>query len=292
MKKLLLTFLTLICFFGCKKNQEIDSSSSQDAQYIIHNSVTREYVTYIPSSYNGDTAVPLVLNFHGFGGRINDYFLYASMQTIAEKEGFILVYPQGTLMNGYSHWNPSLPGSDNKSNADDLGFIETLIQQLSNKYSIDPDKIYACGYSNGGMMSFGLANHKSNLIAAVASVSGAMLDTDEKPNHPMPVLMIHGTSDGVIPYAGNNDYTSVESTLNFWINFNTTDSIHNSNSITTGGNSIEYESYLGGNNGVSVEHYKINQGGHEWFNLNYNGKNTGELIWEFFSKYNINGLIE
>ena len=108
----------------------------------------------------------------------------------------------------------------------------------------------------------------------------------------MPVLMIHGTSDGVIPYAGNNEYTSVESTLTFWRNFNSTDSIPNSNSITTGGNSIEYESYSNGNNGVSVEHYKINQGGHEWFNLNYEGQNTGELIWNFFSKYDIDGLVE
>ena len=141
-------------------------------------------------------------------------------------------------------------------------------------------------------MSFGLANHKSNLFAAVASVSGAMLETDNTPNHPMPVLMIHGTSDGVIPYAGNNEYASVESTLTFWRNFNSTDSISNSNSITSGGNTIEYTSYSNGNNGVSVEHYKINQGGHEWFDLNYNGQNTGQLIWEFFSKYDINGLRE
>ena len=296
MKNILIAFLIVFFFWGCRKKEccvpENNYDYSSEIQNIVHNGISREYLIYIPSSFSGDSVAPLVLNFHGFGGNINDYLSYTSMLSIAETEGFVLVFPQGSLMDGYSHWNPSLPSSDNKSTADDLGFIEALIQQLSNNYNIDSKRIYACGYSNGGMMSFGLANHKSNLFAAVASVSGAMLETDNTPNHPMPVLMIHGTSDGVIPYAGNNEYASVESTLTFWRNFNSTDSISNSNSITSGGNTIEYTSYSNGNNGVSVEHYKINQGGHEWFNLNYEGKNTGELIWNFFSKYDIDGLIE
>ena len=296
MKNILIAFLIVFFFWGCRKKEccvpENNYDYSSEIQNIVHNGISREYLIYIPSSFSGDSVAPLVLNFHGFGGNINDYLSYTSMLSIAETEGFVLVFPQGSLMDGYSHWNPSLPSSDNKSTADDLGFIEALIQQLSNNYNIDSKRIYACGYSNGGMMSFGLANHKSNLFAAVASVSGAMLETDNTPNHPMPVLMIHGTSDGVIPYAGNNEYASVESTLTFWRNFNSTDSISNSNSITSGGNTIEYTSYSNGNNGVSVEHYKINQGGHEWFDLNYNGQNTGQLIWEFFSKYDINGLRE
>tara|TARA_B100000676_G_C18001451_1_gene801144 strand:- start:197 stop:1087 length:891 start_codon:yes stop_codon:yes gene_type:complete len=296
MKNILIAFLIVFFFWGCRKKEccvpENNYDYSSEIQNIVHNGISREYLIYIPSSFSGDSVAPLVLNFHGFGGNINDYLSYTSMLSIAETEGFVLVFPQGSLMDGYSHWNPSLPSSDNKSTADDLGFIEALIQQLSNNYNIDSKRIYACGYSNGGMMSFGLANHKSNLFAAVASVSGAMLETDNTPNHPMPVLMIHGTSDGVIPYAGNNEYASVESTLTFWRNFNSTDSISNSNSITSGGNTIEYTSYSNGNNGVSVEHYKINQGGHEWFDLNYNELNTSELIWEFFSKYDMDGLIE
>jgi polyhydroxybutyrate depolymerase len=167
-----------------------------------------------------------------------------------------------------------------------------LIQQISIDYSIDPKRVYACGFSNGGMMSYGLAHHKSNLIAAVASVSGAMLDAESLPTHPMPVLIIHGTEDNVIPYDGSNDYNSVESTLNYWMNFNKIDSLSQSNTMISGNNTIQYFSYENGKNGVSVEHYKINQGGHEWFNLNYEGQNTSELIWNFFSKYDINGFIE
>ena len=177
MKNILIAFLIVFFFCGCRKKECCDhfEKFSDETQYITHNDILREYLIYVPSNFSGDSAVPLVLNFHGFGGNIHDYTSYTSMLSIAETEGFILVYPQGSLMDGYSHWNPSLPGPTNKSNADDFGFIEALIQQLSNDYSIDSEKIYACGYSNGGMMSFGLANHKSNLIAAVASVSGAML---------------------------------------------------------------------------------------------------------------------
>ena len=159
-------------------------------------------------------------------------------------------------------------------------------------YSIDSKRVYACGFSNGGMMSYGLAHHKSNLIAAVASVSGAMLDPESSPIHPMPVLIIHGTNDDVIPYNGSNDYNSLESTMNYWINFNKIDSLSKSKTTTSGSYSIQYFSYGVGENGVSVEHYKVIQGGHEWFNINYEGNNTNELIWNFFSKYDIDGFVE
>lgn len=301
MKNILIILLVTFFCLGCKKEQEQKKeeeekekikNDNQNLQSFNHNGVDREYLAFIPSDYNSAYAVPLVINFHGFGGNSSEYSSYTSMEKLAEKENFILVYPNGTEMNNYSHWNPSLPSSTNKSNADDLGFIEMLIQQLSIDYSIDSKRVYACGFSNGGMMSYGLAHHKSNLIAAVASVSGAMLDPESSPTHPMPVLIIHGTNDDVIPYNGSNDYKSLESTINYWINFNKIDSLSKSKTTTSGNNSIQYFSYGVGENGVSVEHYKVIQGGHEWFNLNYEGNNTNELIWNFFSKYDIDGLIE
>ena len=71
-------------------------------------------------------------------------------------------------------------------------------------------------------MAYGLANYKSDLIAAVASVSGAMLDCIGSTSHPMPVVHLHGTYDGVLPYNGSSDWSSVQSTLDYWINFNNT----------------------------------------------------------------------
>jgi len=152
------------------------------------------------------------------------------------------------------------------------------------------ERIYAVGYSNGGMMAYGLANYKSDLIAAVASVSGTMLDCIGPTSHPMPVVHLHGTSDGVVSYNGSNDWNSVQSTLDYWTSFNNTISTPTINVDTTGGMTIEHYVYSQGDNSVSVEHYKYIGGDHVWFNEPYQGQNASNLVWSFMSKYDINGL--
>ena len=132
----ILLILTSIVF-GCNKNslkvcddKEGSEVQNPDAQVFIHAGETREYILYVPNSYDGITEVPLLFNFHGYDGIASEYMTYADMRSLAESERFILVYPQGSALDGSSHWNPSLPSTDNKSNADDLGFIEALINQL------------------------------------------------------------------------------------------------------------------------------------------------------------------
>ncbi len=299
MKKLLfLLTISSFVFLSCSNDNSIDikdfskdtCGSSDNAQTISHDGEDRAYELYVPDSYDGTSAVPMLFNFHGFGGNANEYMDYADMRTLAESETFILVYPQGTCLNGSSHWNPSLPGDDNKSEADDLGFIETLINELTSAYSIDTTRIYACGYSNGGMFAYGLANYKSEMIAAVASVSGTCLDFNSPTSHPMPVLHLHGTSDGVIPYDGSSDYNSAQSVLDYWIGFNNTVATPSLNTDSDGGLTVEHYQYDQGDNDISVEHYKFIEGDHIWFNTTYEGQNTGELIWNFVSKYDLNGL--
>jgi len=288
----LLLFTLSFLLLACNRNDGSDTTpnSKQINQTLIHDSVTREYLLYIPNSYDGTSEVPLLFNFHGFGGDASKYMEYADMRSLAESENFILVYPQGTLIEGYSHWNAALPGSDNKSNADDLGFIEVLIDKLSKDYRLDSERIYACGYSNGAMFSYALACYKSNLVAAVGSISGTMLDTDCSTSHPMPVVIIHGTKDGVLPYDGSSEYRSIETVVNFWKNFNNTATIPVLNSVNDDGTTIEHYQYNQGNSNVSVEHYKIIGGDHDWFNINYEGSNTSDLIWNFVSRYDMNGL--
>jgi polyhydroxybutyrate depolymerase len=283
-----LSFLLL----GCNRNDGSDATnnSNQNIHTLVHDDETREYILYIPNSYDGTSEMPLLINFHGFDGDMNEYMKYADMRSLAEAENFILVYPQGTLIDGYSHWNAALDSPDNKSDADDLGFIEVLIDKLSKDYMIDLERIYACGYSNGAMFSYALACYKSNLIAAVGSVSGAMLDTKCTTSHPMPVVIIHGTKDGVLPYDGSSEYKSIETVLNFWKNFNNTGTIPVLSSVNDDGTTIEHYQYNQGNKSVSVEHYKIIGGDHEWFDINYEGSNTSGLIWNFVSRYDINGL--
>lgn len=295
MKKTLLFFTTLICLLiGCKKEDTKDATGScylnNNAQTIIHNGLNREYVVYIPDSYDGSIAVPLLLNFHGFGGNASSYISEADMRPIAETATFILVYPQGSCLNGASHWNACPLGGDNKSTTDDFGFVEALINELSAQYNVDRNRVYAAGYSNGGMMAYGLANHKSNLIAAVASVAGAMLDCTGFTTHPMPVVHLHGTADSVIPYEGNSDWNAAANTINHWVNFNHTTTTPTLSTDESSGTTIEHYTYDQGENAVAVEHYKYIGGEHVWFSATYQGQTTAELVWNFLSRYDLNGL--
>ena len=297
MKKLILiiTILTVM-ISGCSDGSTKDDYNSGEcylntnAQAIVHDGIDREYILYVPNSYDGTSSVPLMLNFHGFGGSASQFMQEADMRSLAEANTFILVYPQGSCLDGSSHWNPCPIGGDNKSTADDVGFIESIISEISSQYTIDMERIYAAGYSNGGMMAYGLANYKSDLIAAVASVSGTMLNCTGPTSHPMPVVHLHGTSDGVVSYNGSNDWNSVQSTLEYWTSFNNTISTPTINTDNTGGMTIEHYSYEQGDNAVSVEHYKYIGGDHVWFNEPYQGQNASELVWNFMSRYDINGL--
>ena len=298
MKKILLSFTLLILVISSCKNDDGkggDYNSDEcylntNAQAIVHDGIDREYILYIPNSYDGTSSVPLMLNFHGFGGSASQFMQEADMRSLAEADTFILVYPQGSCLDGSSHWNPCPTGGDNKSTADDVGFFESMISEISSQYNLDMERIYAAGYSNGGMMAYGLANYKSDIIAAVASVSGTMLNCTGPTSHPMPVIHLHGTSDAVVSYNGSNDWNSVQSTLDYWTSFNNTISTPTINTDNTGGMTIEHYSFEQGDNSVSVEHYKYIGGDHVWFNETYQGQNASKLVWNFMSKYDINGL--
>ena len=288
-KSILLSILS-----SCKKDDVKEHSEScytnNNPQSIVHDGINREYVLYVPNSYDSASPVPVLFNFHGFGGNASEFMNDADMRAVAESDTFILVYPQGSCLEGSSHWNACPTGGDNKSNADDLGFVESIINEISSQYNIDMERIYGAGYSNGGMMAYGLANYKSNLVAAVASVSGVMLDCIGQTSRPIPIVHLHGTSDGVLPYNGNSDWSSTQSTLDHWINFNNTITVPTVSTDNSGGMSIEYYVYDQGDSSVSVEHYKYIGGEHVWFSTTYQGQNASEIVWNFVSQYDINGL--
>ena len=289
---LLLQALLIICS-SCKKN-EINNAdpnnSNLTTQTIVHNGINRQYLQYVPSSYDGTSSTPLMLNFHGYGDVASNFINDADMRALAESDTFILAYPQGSYLEGVPHWNPCPIDADNKSTTDDLGFVEALVNEISSQYAINSQRIYAAGYSNGGMMAYGLSHHKSDLFAAVASVSGVMLDCEGPPSHPMPIVHLHGTSDGVIPYYGDSFYKSAQYVVDYWVGFNNTSTNAAVNSDNSGGLTIEHYTYSQGDSMVSVEHYKYIGGNHVWFERTYQNKDASQLVWDFVSRYNINGL--
>lgn len=289
---LLLVFLFIVG--ACEKQQDSEAKIAvgTNFQTLVHNGETREYILHVPETYSGDKPLPLLFNFHGFGGNATAFMNETNMRSLADSEEFILVYPQGTLLGIFPHWNTEPNSVGNKSSADDFGFIETLIDQLAINYQLDLDRIYACGFSNGGMFSYALACHKSNLFAAIGSISGTMLDTDCAPEHPTAIINIHGTNDSVLPYDGNSSFNSVASALNYWKTYNNTLSTPLLQTDEFNGMTIEQYTYNKGDNGVSVVHYKIIKGEHDWFDIQYKGQSMEEVIWNFFAQHDINGRID
>ena len=296
-------FLSILIVFivSCKGDDEVQVDedgiiTGLETKTFSHDNVNRNYLIYIPNSYDPEIKYPLMFNFHGFGGIASEFINTADMRALAESKNFIIVYPQGTSLPGTndSHWNSSKPSTDNKSNTDDIGFIENLIDQLLVDYPvIDSKRIYAAGYSNGGFFSYYLACN-SKKFAAIGSVAGTMIDDSYQScdaQYPTAMINIHGTADSTVLYNGDNlGSTSIPDVVNWWKNFNNT---LNEDMLSNQDGSIEQYIYYNDAGDRYVEHIKIYGGEHYWDDkLNYNGKNTSGLIWEFVSQYDIDGVID
>ena len=265
---------------------------------IEHDGLTRSFNIFVPDTYDPSEPVPLLFCLHGYGSNHDVIMEYTDFNTIASSENFIAVYPQGSLLNGITHWN--VGGWTVGSFVDDISFIDLIIETVSDSYSINPDRIYSTGMSNGGYMSFLLACQLSEKIAAVASVTGSMTPQTFyscQPQRAISVLQMHGTSDGVVPYGGNQAWTmGINTVVNYWKTHNNcsaSPTVIDLPDIYTFDNSTVQEiTYSNGDNNTMVKHYKVNGGGHDWFGVWGNRDiNATELIWEFFSMYDINGLI-
>ena len=273
--------------------------AQQTTEYMFYDGHNREYILYIPSSYSSSTATPILFAFHGGTGYADDFMNYeADFRPIADTAGFILVYPQA-LGDPNDCFNTSWLHKD-PTNHKDIFFIEALIDTLSTLYNIDNDRIYACGYSLGGMFSYELACNLNYKIAAISSVSGAAFigafgNCDLY--HPTAVLTINGTTDNEHPYNDQSGvFFPVPHISEFWANHNNTDQTPVVATIPdydpNDGSTVERYSWLNGDNCVYVEELKVIYGGHQWpgtfGNMDIDASNE---TWRFVSKFNTSGLI-
>ena len=280
--------ISMMIFIGCKSNQN-DAGEPNDnltpitglsAQTLQHNGVEREYQLYLPSSYNEENPHTVLLNFHGFGGNAKDYFAFESdFQEVAEQEGVILVYPQALLLSGFSVWNAAPFAEENKTDFDDIGFIETLIVDLQEQLSIDPERVYAVGFSNGGMFSYALACFSNEPIAGVAAVSAAQLNLVDCAPSPINAFIAHGTADDVLPYNGSSDIASIDEVVSFWTSVNQTSSVAQESSYAFGNETVYHFTYSEGINNTQVMHYKVENGGHQWFDHEIEGQSFTSILW-------------
>jgi polyhydroxybutyrate depolymerase len=277
---------------------QVNSQTALSKSFIFEG-ISRTYRVYIPAVYNGSASVPLVLNLHGYGSNSTEQEIYGDFRPIADTANFIIAHPDGTLDGSNNqNWN-----CFNLTSINDLGFLSALIDTISATYNIDANAVYSTGMSNGGFMSYDLACGLSSRITAIASVTGDMTYAHKNscsPSRPVPVMEIHGTSDGNVPYNGNGAFLPIDTLVKFWVKKNNCSSTPAFTGIpdinTSDGCTAEHYLYSGGTFGSSVEHYKILAGGHTWPGANFNIGVTNQdfsaskVIWNFFRKYRLDQL--
>jgi polyhydroxybutyrate depolymerase len=169
---------------------------------LMHGGVARRFLTHVPPSYDNTRAVPLVLNFHGATSNAEQQrSLFSQMDVTSDAKGFIVVYPEGIG----SSWNAgACCGEASSTNVDDVGFALALVEHMKARACIDPARVYATGFSNGGRMSYRLACEAANVFAAIAPVAGTKSFPDLNntpgctPSRPLSLIDFMGSADSRI----------------------------------------------------------------------------------------------
>lgn len=287
----------------------LNAQQNLESSFVFQDSL-RTFKVYIPQLYldNPSEEVPLLLNLHGYGSENWQQEFYGNFLPIADVDNFIICHPNGTVdASGSRFWNAGFTGST----IDDIGFLSALIDTITAKYSINAEKVFSTGMSNGGYMSYTLACELPNKIKKIASVTGSMTKMQyancTNPN-PIPVMQIHGTNDPTVNYNGNASTEAIEKVVGFWVNHNNCDSTYMETPVintNTADNStaIRYDFNSTCDENAHVVFMKIENGGHTWpgseylisgdvTNLDFN---ASEYIWKFFcpeSEYvSINAII-
>ena len=268
---------------------------------------TRTYLLFLPASPRAlASGLPLVVMLHGGGGAAEQMVRFTRFNEIAAREYFAVAYPQGLARR----WNDGrVFRGRGETDADDVGFIRALVADIGEKVTpLDRRRLYAAGISNGGFMSFRLACEAADLFAAVAPVTATMpadLGPRCKPAAPVSVLVINGTADPLVPYAGGHVRTafgprgeiwSTDRTVAFWARHNrcpAQPAVRALPDRDTGDGSHIVEADYRGCAGAPVKLLRVEGGGHTWpggvqyLPVNWIGPtnrdlDASEAIWNFF----------
>ena len=251
-----------------------------------HNDLTREYVLYKPPNLPDNA--PLVFGLHGYGSHGIVLEAYSEMDTLAEENGFAVVYPQGAPdYANSSHWNSNLQ----ISTVDDVGFLTELAKHLQSEHNLNPEKTFIFGHSNGGFMGYTLSCKAPGVFKAIASVAGTMSGSDWKHcknAKPVSVLHIHGIQDQVVPIDGSmspgggwGGAPHADEVISFWAKVN--QSTITETAFFEPNINVVY--YKNPDNKHEIWYYKIDDLGHDWPGALFpKGTVTSEVIWQFFSR--------
>lgn len=228
------SLVTLFFLFLCRPMTFIAAEGINDhTGSIVFAGLKRTYLVHIPPSHDKMTPVPLVIALHGgkgTGEHMKKHTL-GGFNKLSDKEGFIIVYPNGMD----KQWNDGRSKEETKSrahkeNIDDTGFISALIDTFIKEYNVNPKSVYVTGISNGAIMSYRLACELSDKIAAIAPVDGNLAQNvlpKCSPSKPISVLAINNVNDPLMPWKGGDitgpygvkklgKVLSVAQTIEYW----------------------------------------------------------------------------
>ena len=269
--KLVLCFGVSLLFSACSRGDELRMSDQQSSLQV--DGRERTYLMHLPPVYDGKHPLPLIIVLHGGGGNAQGAVRMTGFNRKADKEGFVVVYPNGSgrLKARLLTWNSgNCCGYALDNNIDDVGFIRTLVDELVRTRGIDPKRVYATGISNGGMMAYRLACEVSDKIAAIAPVAGALNLENCRPAGPVSVIIFHGTADEHVRYDGGEPIRRADThmrvdkpvsyAVSFWVKRNGCSETPQRGEK----GSIRTQIYGGGKDGAEVALYTINGGNHAW----------------------------
>lgn len=236
--------------------------------------MTRTALVHVPPQKAGILGLPVVLAFHGRLGDGAAMQRLGHLDAVADDNGFLAVYPDGYQRS----WNDGRADTPaNRAKIDDGAFVRTLLKRLARDYAVNPDRVYATGMSNGGFLTQRLGCELAGTFAAIAPVASVLprkLAARCDPARPMPVLMIAGTDDPLVPYgggtvdgsAGGSAVLSAKASAKRWralagCGKPTTKALPNK---ATDGTTVRLLVAKKCDRGSAVKLYTVDGGGHTW----------------------------
>ena len=206
----------------------------EHAYYRVKKALPRAVQTYIPKGYSPDNKYPLILNLHGYTLNSDSQNTYFQLKSLADEKEFIFCIPDGLRdSRNNQRWNATDACCGPRNDLpDDSKYLREVIDSAIKKFSVDRKRIYSMGFSNGGFMSYRMAYDHSDILAAIAPIAGVGYKDKNTviPKHPVHVLHIHATSDGVVPFVGSKqpgpigiffaDTPGVDENLRNWSDYN------------------------------------------------------------------------
>lgn len=246
----------------------------------------RRYLLRVPERRPGDDAMALVIVLHRRGGSAAQAARDYGMCALADANGFVVAYPETRALWGWSAGG--LPLGDP---AADLAFLDRLLDTLTRELPIDPDRVYCCGHSSGGIMAYDFAAYAPERVAAIGVVAGSIGvrgpgRRELPPGRPVSVVHVHGTGDARVPYDADHAagarfdlFVSAPRSVAAWAQRNGCTRVERE----TVGAIRSVERHAGGRDGAEVVLHTLIDGPHAWpRSATFDAAST---IWEFFVRH-------